>query len=118
MATDIRNSAVILLRSAALCVAGLALLCLPIAEFRSGFLLGNLHPSIDETVIFTARWGFDAACIVAILAAAFAWQFARRRAVVSVALLFIAVASPIAGDAYLEHVDSIVSYPPGYFSGS
>jgi hypothetical protein len=117
MAIEIRNGGVILLRSAALWIAGLALVCLPIAEFRSAFLLGNLHPSIDETMILTARWGFDAACIVAILAAAFAWQFAYRRGVVSVALLLIAVASPIAGDAYLEHVDSIVSYPPGYFSG-
>ena len=113
MAVKTRESGVILIRSTAVLIGGLALLCLPIAEFRSGFLLGNLHPSIDETMIFTARWGFDAACLVAIFAALFGWHFARRHAVVSVGFILIAVALPIAGDAYLEHVDSVVSYPPG-----
>ena len=105
------------IRTASAIMVVLALLLLPLVEFRSGFFLGNLHPGMDQFFIFSGRWSSDVACIAAAMAALLAWRRAERRPALATALLFASVALPFTGNAWLEHVDSIVSYPPGYFTG-
>jgi hypothetical protein len=93
-------------RSIAIVVGVLAILLLPIAELGSGFLLGNVHPSFENVFVFSGRWAFDASCIVAVGLASASWC----RLGLSLLLLIGAIALPIAGRAWLMHVDSIVSY--------
>jgi len=87
-----------------------AALILPVAEWVSGFLLGNLHPRMGQFFIFSGRWAFDAGCGLAVALAVAAWWLTRRDATISAFLLALSFASPLLGRAWLIHVDQIVSY--------
>jgi len=103
-------------RTVAIVVGITAMLFLPVAEVGSGFLLGNLHPTLEEPFVFSGRWALDAACLAAVSLALTVWSLAARRIRFTAFLLVVAITLPLLGRAWLLHVDSIVSYPPGYFS--
>jgi hypothetical protein len=103
-------------RAAAIVVGVIAILFLPVGEIGSGFLLGYLHPGLGQIFVFSGRWALDSACVAAAGLSLLAWLSASRRVGLAACFLLLAVALPFIGRAWLLHVDSIVSYPPGYFS--
>jgi hypothetical protein len=103
-------------RAVAIAVGITGILFLPVAEVGSGFLLGNLHPSLEEPFVFSGRWALDIACLAAVGLALTAWSLAARRTRFAAILLVVAITLPLLGRAWLLHVDSIVSYPTGHFS--